>query len=637
MPSVKASFRLVKTVVLLFGFLITRESFATTAADKSGGLEHEKPRNVVAEVINGTGISLRWEAPKAATPSCPLKGYIVRLKTDFDKRPKRWTVDADRHALKLYSLLEGTTYHVRVLAVLCNGKMAHSNWVTVQTRKRPDRPANDVTQITGSALEDRPPGKPLVVKVRTFSDSVLVSWLPPEEDIVVRGYMIGYGEGVPDVNWQYVDNRSRNLTINNLKPSTQYVISIRAFNNVDKGPVVYDLVHTREKAVAPSNPVTSTPTNLRARVLSSSTVWLQWTDPSLGSEQQIMDNRYYNVHYQALPHGKTLSVIVKALHVVLYDLTPGTEYSFKVRSINDAKSSPFSLMVLNKTLEAAPGSPPVNVEAVVNNTTVIVKWKPPIETNGEISGYLLSYTDALSKNNTDWTVIGVEGWMSETSLSELKPDTTYQLKIQARNSMGYGPLSPVISFRTAPAAISLNSPALDESVHDGFSEEVVDDMMVKVKNDQIETEPSSKVKNQLELEPVKGRDTSKVKEERQPINVVRSAARVIDNSDDTPKTAAITAPPPLDLAFNAVVRHTVNAVLTFKPPCDADKSTSLTYRVRMLDFAQAQEVRVIPVEAGTVLLEGLKPWRVYRYQVEAVDETGQIVSVSKEATIDTKP
>ena len=38
MPSVKASFRLVKTVVLLFGFLITRESFATTAADKSGGL-----------------------------------------------------------------------------------------------------------------------------------------------------------------------------------------------------------------------------------------------------------------------------------------------------------------------------------------------------------------------------------------------------------------------------------------------------------------------------------------------------------------------------------------------------------------------------------------------------------------------
>jgi len=27
---------------------------------------------------------------------------------------------------------------------------------------------------------------------------------------------------------------------------TQYVISVRAFNNVGKGPVVYDLVYTRD-------------------------------------------------------------------------------------------------------------------------------------------------------------------------------------------------------------------------------------------------------------------------------------------------------------------------------------------------------------------------------------------------------
>jgi len=37
---------------------------------------------------------------------------------------------------------------------------------------------------------------------------------------------------------------------------------------------------------------------LFAQVLSPSTAWLQWTDPSLGRPQQITDNRYYNVHYQ---------------------------------------------------------------------------------------------------------------------------------------------------------------------------------------------------------------------------------------------------------------------------------------------------------------------------------------------------
>jgi hypothetical protein len=29
-----------------------------------------------------------------------------------------------------------------------------------------------------------------------------------------------------------------------VEPSTQYVISVRAFNDVDKGPVVYDLAYT---------------------------------------------------------------------------------------------------------------------------------------------------------------------------------------------------------------------------------------------------------------------------------------------------------------------------------------------------------------------------------------------------------
>ncbi len=53
-----------------------------------------------------------------------------------------------------------------------------------------------------------------------------------------------------------------------------------------------------------------------------------------------------------MPQGKTLSVIVKALHVVLYDLTSGTDYAFKVRTVNEAQSSAFSVTVLNKTFGA---------------------------------------------------------------------------------------------------------------------------------------------------------------------------------------------------------------------------------------------------------------------------------------------
>lgn len=55
---------------------------------------------------------------------------------------------------------------------------------------------------------------------------------------------------------------------------------------------------------------------------------------------------------QAIPQGKTLSVIVKALHVVLYDLSSGTDYAFKVRIVHDAQSSAFSTTVHNKTFSA---------------------------------------------------------------------------------------------------------------------------------------------------------------------------------------------------------------------------------------------------------------------------------------------
>jgi len=44
----------------------------------------------------------------------------------------------------------------------------------------------------------------------------MVSWMPPEDGDLVRGYMVGYGEGVPDVNWRYLDASSNNVTIRNL-------------------------------------------------------------------------------------------------------------------------------------------------------------------------------------------------------------------------------------------------------------------------------------------------------------------------------------------------------------------------------------------------------------------------------------
>ena len=61
------------------------------------------------------------------------------------------------------------------------------------------------------------PGQPTSVRTRVIRpDTVLVSWQPPLDGATVTGYMIGYGEGVPDVNWRYLEHHRRNVTIHNL-------------------------------------------------------------------------------------------------------------------------------------------------------------------------------------------------------------------------------------------------------------------------------------------------------------------------------------------------------------------------------------------------------------------------------------
>jgi len=95
------------------------------------------------------------------------------------------------------------------------------------------------------------------------------------------------------------------------------------------------------------------PSQLRARSLSPTSVSLHWHDSSLGRTRRIVDNRYYNIHYESTEPGagKTMSVIVKDLNVVLHDLEPATRYEFKVRTVKDGLTSPFSSAVAAWTLD----------------------------------------------------------------------------------------------------------------------------------------------------------------------------------------------------------------------------------------------------------------------------------------------
>lgn len=75
-----------------------------------------------------------------------------------------------------------------------------------------------------SSPESRVPNQPSSLHVRPLVNSIVVSWTPPEnQDIVVRGYTIGYGIGSPHSQTIKVDYKQRYYTIENLGRKTHLV------------------------------------------------------------------------------------------------------------------------------------------------------------------------------------------------------------------------------------------------------------------------------------------------------------------------------------------------------------------------------------------------------------------------------
>jgi hypothetical protein len=70
--------------------------------------------------------------------------------------------------------------------------------------------------------ESQVPGQPMSLQVRPHFNSIHVSWAPPaEQNIMVRGYMLGYGIGIPDVFQQLLDAQQRAFVIKTLSTYCQ--------------------------------------------------------------------------------------------------------------------------------------------------------------------------------------------------------------------------------------------------------------------------------------------------------------------------------------------------------------------------------------------------------------------------------
>uniref|UniRef100_A0A2K6FCN4 Neogenin n=1 Tax=Propithecus coquereli TaxID=379532 RepID=A0A2K6FCN4_PROCO len=425
------------------------------------------PQNLSLEVRNSKSIMIHWQPPPPATQNGQITGYKIRYRKASRKSDVTETLVTGTQLSQLIEGLDrGTEYNFRVAALTINGTGPATDWLSAET-------------FESDLDETRVPEVPSSLHVRPLVTSIVVSWTPPEnQNIVVRGYAIGYGIGSPHAQTIKVDYKQRYYTIENLDPSSHYVITLKAFNNVGEGIPLYESAvtrpHTDTSEVdlfvinAPYTPVPDPtpmmpPVGVQASILSHDTIRITWADNSLPKHQKITDSRYYTVRWKTnIPaNTKYKNANATTLSYLVTGLKPNTLYEFSVMVTKGRRSSTWSMTAHGTTFELVPTSPPKDVTVVSKEgkpRTIIVNWQPPSEANGKITGYIIYYSTDVNAEIHDWVIEPVVGNRLTHQIQELTLDTPYYFKIQARNSKGMGPMSEAVQFRTPKADSSDKMP-----------------------------------------------------------------------------------------------------------------------------------------------------------------------------------
>ncbi|XP_061658002.1 netrin receptor DCC [Syngnathoides biaculeatus] len=419
------------------------------------------PQNITLEVVLSRSIKVSWQPP----PRSAQNGIISAYKIKYRKTGRRGDQEAiePNNLWYLFTGLEkGSQYSFQVAAMTMNGTGPPSEWYAAET------PENDLD-------ESQVPDQPSSLHVRPLPNSIIMSWTPPlSPSILVRGYIIGYGVGSPYAETVRVDSKQRYYSIENLEPSSHYVISLKAFNNAGEGVPLYesavtrsltdpidpsedDLFHLFDKYPTPM-PDTSTPmippVGVQAVSLSSDSVRVSWADNSMTKNQKSSEARYYSVKWKTSysTSGKYKSADTTTLSHTVTGLKPNTMYEFAVMVTKGRKSSTWSMTAHATTYEAAPSSAPKDLTVISREgrpRAILISWQPPMEANGRITGYILYYT--LDKNIPidDWVMETISGDRLTHQVVDLNLDTVYYFRIQAKNAKGVGPLSEPVHFKTA--------------------------------------------------------------------------------------------------------------------------------------------------------------------------------------------
>uniref|UniRef100_A0A670KKX1 protein-tyrosine-phosphatase n=1 Tax=Podarcis muralis TaxID=64176 RepID=A0A670KKX1_PODMU len=294
-----------------------------------------------------------------------------------------------------------------------------------------------VAQITVKSLP-KAPGTPIVTE--TTATSITITWDSGNPD-PVSYYVIEYKSKSQDGPYQIKEDiTTTRYSIGGLSPNSEYEIWVSAVNTIGQGPPSDPVVmRTGEQAPA------SAPRNVQGRMLSASTMIIQWEEP-VEPNGQI---RGYRVYYTMEPDQPVSNWqkhnVDDSLLTTVSSLLEMETYTVRVLAFTSVGDGPLSDPIQVKTKQGVPGQP-MNFRAEAkSDSSILLTWSPPRQ--DIILKYELVFKDATQAKPETRTFDPVTSF----TVRDLKPNTEYVFKLAARSALGIGAETPEVRERTLQA------------------------------------------------------------------------------------------------------------------------------------------------------------------------------------------
>ncbi|XP_011825293.1 PREDICTED: receptor-type tyrosine-protein phosphatase delta isoform X6 [Mandrillus leucophaeus] len=299
-----------------------------------------------------------------------------------------------------------------------------------------------IAQITVKALP-KPPGTPVVTE--STATSITLTWDSGNPE-PVSYYIIQHKPKNSEEPYKEIDGvATTRYSVAGLSPYSDYEFRVVAVNNIGRGPPS-EPVLTQTSEQAPS----SAPRDVQARMLSSTTILVQWKEPEEPNGQIQGYRVYYTMDPTQHVNNWMKHNVADSQITTIGNLVPQKTYSVKVLAFTSIGDGPLSGDIQVITQTGVPGQP-LNFKAEPESeTSILLSWTPP--RSDTIANYELVYKDG---EHGEEQRIAIEPGTSYR-LQGLKPNSLYYFRLAARSPQGLGASTAEISARTMQSMFAKN-------------------------------------------------------------------------------------------------------------------------------------------------------------------------------------